>query len=120
MIGKRVGLAGVLVVLLAGVLPSAAGAQRPPSHPPACQIHQVPYTAEGTLVSQVLGANVNGTFSGTVTIDVSHASWPVFPVPMLPPVPVHPENVQVITYTVADANVVFQTKGAMEDCRGPE
>ncbi|HWY90673.1 MAG TPA: hypothetical protein VNY31_08380 [Solirubrobacteraceae bacterium] len=48
-----------------------------PSHPGKshkCKPHNVGYVASGTLVSQTLTKNADGTYSGEVTVKVTHAN----------------------------------------------
>ena len=48
-----------------------------PSHPGQshkCRPHNVAYIASGTLVSQTLTKNVDGTYSGEVTVKVTHTN----------------------------------------------
>ncbi|MGH2831551.1 MAG: hypothetical protein ACRDK2_02145 [Solirubrobacteraceae bacterium] len=48
-----------------------------PSHPGKshqCMPHRVAYIASGTLVSQTLSKNTDGTYSGTVTVTVTHTN----------------------------------------------
>jgi len=71
----------------------------PPPPPPVCRTHRAPYIAEGTLVSQTLAGNVNGTFSGDVTVIVKHANR--FG---------HQEKGTMVTYTLTDAKVAFRPK----------
>jgi hypothetical protein len=48
-----------------------------PSHPGnshKCMPRNVAYIVSGTLVTQTLSKNANGTYSGTVTVDVTHTN----------------------------------------------
>jgi hypothetical protein len=48
-----------------------------PSHPGKshkCKPHKVGYVASGTLVSQTLSKNADGTYNGEVTVKVTHAN----------------------------------------------
>lgn len=56
------------------------GSENPPSKPShpgrshKCKPHKVGYVASGTLVSQTLAKNADGTYSGEVTVKVSHTN----------------------------------------------
>lgn len=53
------------------------GNQGKPSHPGSshkCKPHKVAYVASGTLVSQTLTKNADGTYSGKVTVEVKRTN----------------------------------------------
>ncbi len=45
-----------------------------PGKPHKCMAHNVAYIVSGTLVSQALSKNADGTYSGTVTVSVAHTN----------------------------------------------
>lgn len=45
-----------------------------PGNPHKCMPHNIGYIASGTLVSQTLTENPNGTYSGNMTVDVTHTN----------------------------------------------
>lgn len=57
--------------------PAHPGHPNHPSHPGKshkCTPRHVAYVASGTLVSQTLSKNTDGTYSGTVTVSVTHTN----------------------------------------------
>lgn len=78
-----------------------------PSHPGKshkCRAHRVAYVASGTLVSQTLTKNTNGTYSGAVTVTVTrtnrHGSA---------------DKGKEVTYTVTNTRVKFGLKDTNAD-----
>ncbi len=70
-----------------------------PSHPGQshmCKAHNVAYVASGTLASQTLVKNTDGTYSGSVTVNVTHTNR-------------HAAGDEGMTksYTLTDARVTF-------------
>ncbi len=45
-----------------------------PSNPSNCTSHNVAYIVSGTLVSQTLSKNADGTYSGTLEVEVTHTN----------------------------------------------
>jgi hypothetical protein len=53
------------------------GQDNKPDHPGSshkCKPHKVGYVASGTLVSQTLTKNADGTYSGEVTVEIKHTN----------------------------------------------
>jgi hypothetical protein len=70
-----------------------------PSHPGQshkCKMHNVAYVASGTLVSQTLTKNADGTYSGAVTVAVTHTNHHAAG-----------DNNTTKPYTVANVHVTF-------------
>jgi hypothetical protein len=58
-------------------LPALAVAHTHPAHPShshKCTVHRVAYTAYGSLVSWSATENADGTYSGTIVVDVTKAN----------------------------------------------
>jgi hypothetical protein len=54
--------------------PGSSHTPSPPGQSHKCTPHKVAYVASGTLVSQTLTKNANGTYSGEATIKVTHTN----------------------------------------------
>jgi hypothetical protein len=67
-----------------------------PGTPHKCVPHSVAYVASGTLVSQTLSKNADGTCSGGVTVNVTHTNHHAAG-----------DEVTTKTYTVAETRVTF-------------
>jgi hypothetical protein len=61
-----------------------------------CVAHKVGYVASGTLVSQTLTKNADGTYSGEVVVEVTHANHHAAA-----------DKGKTVTYTVANIHVTF-------------
>lgn len=66
------------------------------SHPGMCMPHKVGYVASGTLVSQTLTKNADGTYSGTVEVAVTHTNHHAMS-----------DNKTTKAYTVENVHVTF-------------
>jgi hypothetical protein len=79
---RRIGLAIALFAAVAVVPAQAAKPAGPGSHGKGhhhgkshkCKPHNVGWVVKGTLVSQTLVANTDGTYSGNVTVQVTHTN----------------------------------------------
>jgi hypothetical protein len=90
-----------LILALAAAMAIAvpATAKTPPSHPAKshrCAAYKVSYRASGTLTTWSLTKGANGTYSGTLTVDVTRANH-------------HARDAKgtSVTYTVTNARVRF-------------
>jgi hypothetical protein len=77
-----------------------------PSHSHKCMVHKVAYTAYGTLVSWSATENSNGTYSGTIVVDVTKANHHA-----------RSDKGNATTYTLTDSRVRFG-KGANPPAAG--
>src|SRR5579875_2082617 len=109
---------------IAAVTPALATASGHPAHPthpshpahpahPAhpskshkCMAHKVAYTASGTLVSWSATENADGTYSGTIVVDVTRANHHA-----------KSDKGNQVTYTLTNARVRF-AKGAHPPAAG--
>lgn len=87
--------------------PGHPGHPKHPAHPGTprkCMAHDVAYIASGALVSQTLSKNADGTYSGTVTVSVTHTNR-------------HAAGDQstIKTYTLTDARVKFHVTDINND-----
>jgi hypothetical protein len=75
-----------------------SGTQHGSSHGKShkCVAHKVGYVASGTLVSQTLAKNTDGTYSGEVVVEVTHTNHHAAG-----------DKGKTVTYTVANVHVTF-------------
>jgi hypothetical protein len=87
--------------------PGKPGSPKHPAHPGnprKCMAHNVAYIVSGTLVSQTLSKNADGTYSGTVTVSVTHTNR-------------HAAAAKGMTetYTLTDAHLTFALRDTNND-----
>jgi hypothetical protein len=91
--------AGALVVAVPAAAKPHPGYPIKPGHPGQshkCVAHHVAYRASGTLVSWSLTKNGNGTYSGMLSVAVTHTNNHA-----------KGDKGTTVTYTVSDAHVTF-------------